>query len=155
LSYAIAGKSALVWNSGWVTNDGSTFTVIVPFATTGALEAGRYEVTRIWTGSGTYSGVKYFERLDPLTIMPDASTAMPGDRTTFAEINLAYVEAAISARLSGDEPEEYTIGGRSVRKMTLADLKAMRATLQNELFRLRHPGTGYASLAVTFTRPSL
>lgn len=140
LSYAINGAGTLTWSGSWVTDDGATFTVAVPAASTAGLPAGRYEVTRIWAGSGTYSGRVDLVGLPSLVVEANPTTAQPGDRIAFAESNLEAVECAIAARLKGDQPEEYSIGGRSVVKMKLIDLYRVRRSLQDELWKLRHPG---------------
>ncbi len=151
LSYAIAGKSTLAWSASYISNDGTTHTVAIPASATASIEAGRYEITRIWTGSGSYSGQRFTEDLPPLTVLTDPGTVAPEDRLGFAEKNLAAVEAALSARYAGDEPEEYQIGNRSVRKMSLLDLKRTRAELHAEIRALRGERR---SLHVRFLRPS-
>lgn len=146
--------SILVWDAAYISNDGSTYTVAIPYTVTAPLTPGRYEFVRVWTGAGSYAGKRYVEALDPLTVTADLTQAAPGDRVAFAETNLANVEAAITARLAGDEPEEYAIGGRSVRKMTIQDLYSLRSQLVSELWSLKNPGVGHRSLAVQFTRPA-
>ena len=137
LSYAVAGLSTLVWSAAWLAADGQTVTI--PAAST-SLDPGRYEITRIWTGAGPYAGQKYTEALPTLAVAPNPSFAAPGDRVRFAEKALAYVEAALLGRYADDMPLEYTIGGRmggrSVRKMDLAELKRARIELQAELRKL-------------------
>lgn len=154
LSYAILGTSKLSWDAGYVTTSSETRTVVIPATATAVFAAGRYEVTRIWTGSGTYAGRVDLEPCDPLTVAANPTLAAPGDRISFAEANLAAVEKAITARLAGDQPEEYTIGGRSVRKIDLKQLQAMRGSLSAELWRLRNPGRAFRSTAVRFSVPS-
>ena len=140
LSYVIAGVRTLAWSAGYVASSGETRTVTIPTTATAPLLPGRYEVTRVWTGSGAYSGQRFDEALPPLVVAGDPAAASPGSQVTFAEANLAHVERAITARLCGDQPEEYEIGGRSVTRMSLPELKKTRATLQAELWRLRNPG---------------
>lgn len=154
LSYAILGTSKLLWDDAYVATSGETRTVTIPTTATAPFAAGRYEVTRIWTGSGTYANRVDFEPCDPLTVAANPTTAAPGDRVAFAEANLAAVEAAIAKRLKNDEPEEYTIGGRSVRKIDLKQLYAMRGSLSAELWRLRNPGRAFRSMGVRFSVPS-
>jgi hypothetical protein len=154
LSYAILGSSKLTWVAGYVTNDGVTHTVTIPATVTTLFAAGRYEVTRIWTGSGTYAGKVYSESCPPLTVAADPSIASPGDRVAFAEANLWAVESAITARLAGDQPEEYAIGGRSVTKIPLTELFALRGQLSSELWKLRNPAAGNRTLAVRFSQAS-
>ena len=150
LSYAIRGLSAPAWDATWAVASSNTTTVTIPSAITVALAPGRYELTRIWTGSGTYAGRRDTEACAPLTVVADPAGAGPGDRQTFAEKGLAAVEAAITARLAGDEPSEYSIGDRSVKRMTLADLYAARARLRLEVWRERHPGQSAPSALVRF-----
>jgi hypothetical protein len=152
LSYVIAGVRSLVWSTGYVANDGTTHTITIPPAATLPLLTGRYEITRVWTGSGTYSGVRYTEALPALTVLPDPATVQDGDRVTFAETNLAAVEAALTARLAGDQPEEYSIGGRSVKKISIPELRSMRTALQAELWKARNPGV-VRQRSVRFTVP--
>jgi hypothetical protein len=154
LSYAILGGSKLLWSASYVANDGTTHTVTIPATITAAFTAGRYEVTRIWTGSSTYAGRVEFEACEPLNVAANPSLAAPGDRVAFAEANLAAVEAAITARLAGDQPEEYAIGGRSVTKMKIGELIAIRGKLSSELWKLRNPGVGNRTLAVRFSPAS-
>lgn len=153
LSYVFAGASTLPWSTGYVTDDGATHTVTIPATVTALLSAGRYEVTRKWTGSATYADRIDLEALAPLAVAVNPLLVAPGDRVTFAEANLAAVEAAITARLAGDQPEEYAIGGRSVRKIDLKELRAMRTSLQSELWKARNPGV-VRQHVVRFSVPS-
>lgn len=148
LSYAINGVSRLTWSAAYLAADGETVTI--PATATASIEAGTYELTRIWTGSGTYSGRRDTEACPALQVLHDPATVVAGDRVAFAEANLAAVEAAITARVSGDEPQEYTIGNRSVVKMPLNELLALRAKLRAELWALRNPGQRPA-MRVRFT----
>lgn len=138
LSYALNGVSRLTWSSAWLAADGETVTI--PATTTATIAAGTYELTRIWTGSGTYAGRRDTEACPALQVLPDPATVVAGERVSFVEANLQAVEAAITARVAGDQPQEYTIGNRSVVKMTLGELLALRAKLRAELWALRNPG---------------
>lgn len=140
LSYALVGVATLVWSAGYVTSSGDTRTIVLPADATQYLPDGRYECTRIWTGTGDHAGERYTETLPAITVLPDPAQQVAGDRVAFAERNLGHVETAITARLAGDQPEEYQIGGRSVRRMALAELLRLRRDLQGELWRLRHQG---------------
>lgn len=147
LSYAIAGTSLVDWDAAWAVNSSGTWQVTIPAAITATLDAGRYEFTRVWTDGA----VVYLESIPPLTVAPNPLTVAPGDRVAFAEKNLAAVESAITARLAGDQPEEYMIGGRSVKRMSLLDLKRTRRELQDELFRAKYPGQSRRRL-IRFTQ---
>ncbi len=77
------------------------------------------------------------------------------DGRVFAEKQLAAVEAEIAARFAGtagSAHENYTIGGRSITKISIADLQTMRARLSVELERIRNGGA-LPPYEVTFGRP--
>jgi hypothetical protein len=149
LSYSLNGVSKLTWSAGWVAADGQTVTI--PAASTAVLKAGRYEFTRIFTGSGLFAGQRYTETLPSLSITADPATQAPGAAVATAETNLVAVEAAIARRVAGDEPVEYTIGGRSVTKMSMKELMQLRAMFLAEIRRL----SGRArTRVVRFTQPS-
>ena len=42
LSYAINGPKALAWNGAWVTNDGNSWTVTIPPASTALMDSGNF-----------------------------------------------------------------------------------------------------------------
>lgn len=153
LSYAIRGLAALAWSTSWISNDGSSFTIVIPPASTLPLKEGSYEFTRIWAGSGSYAGQTFYEQLPTLTVQADPVTAIAGARVPMVEQAYTAVKAAYYARLAGDEPEEYTIGGRSVRKMSISDLWKQLCILASRVTRLRNGGElpGYQ---VRFTTPT-
>jgi hypothetical protein len=149
LSYSLNGVSRLTWSAGWVAADGATITI--PATSTAVIKAGRYELTRVWTGSGTYSGQVFTEPLDALTVTANPATVAAGVAVSFAETNLAAVKAAITARLAGDQPVEYSIGGRSVVKMSLLELQQVRVSLEAELRRINGQRR---TIAIRFTQPT-
>lgn len=153
LAYRLAGASTLAWDARYVTTSGDTHTVTIPASATALLTPGRYELTALYTGSGAYAGQRFSEACPPVTVRPDPTQQAPGDRLAFAERNLAAVEAALTARLAGDQPEEYTIGNRSVRRMTTTELMRLREQLKAEVRSLRRPTMPRQTIGVRFTRP--
>lgn len=78
-----------------------------------------------------------------LTVEPSAASSAAGAFQSFEEKQLAWIEAAITARSAGTSSpdiEAYHIAGRSVSKMSLADLYKLRGTLRAVVWRMQHPG---------------
>lgn len=132
LSYAVLGASKLTWDATWVSSSVSTHTVTIPATATADLAAGRYEITRIWTGSSGTAGQVYTAKLSPLTVEANPATAGAGDRQTWEEKTLAVVEAVLSGRVT-DDIAMYQIGGRTVSKLPLQELVALRSSLRAAL----------------------
>lgn len=90
-------------------------------------------------------------------VAADPRSAVGQDTRSIAEKQLEAVEKAILARANGTEVEEYYIGTRRVRNMTLQDLMALRNELRTTVARERsiakgvNPSTGY----VTFQQPGV
>lgn len=55
------------------------------------------------------------------------------DGRTQSEIDLDSVRAAIRAKIAGGDVQEYTIGGRSLKKMAMADLLALESKLKSDV----------------------
>lgn len=132
LSYAVLGASKLTWDAAWVSSSVSTHTVTIPATATADLAAGRYEITRIWTGSAGTAGQVYTTKLAPLTVEPNPATAGAGDRQTWEERHLAVVEAVLSGRIT-DDIAMYQIGGRTVSKLPLQELLTLRSSLRQAI----------------------
>lgn len=137
LSYTFPGPSAFTWSAGWATDDGATTTITIPAATTAILTGGTYRPVRIWTGSGAYNGEVRYEEVGAIVVQ-DNPTRQSGVLSA-SERNLNAIVCALEARYRGDVPEEYTIGGRSVKKMSIEDLERQRTRYQAEVNALRSP----------------
>ncbi|AGY57137.1 hypothetical protein GKIL_0891 [Gloeobacter kilaueensis JS1] len=71
-----------------------------------------------------------------ITVILDLAAAPPTyDGQTPAQAQLAAAEAAIQRRLSGQDVEEYTVEGRSLRRMSLMSLIDLRDRLRLEVER--------------------
>lgn len=66
-----------------------------------------------------------------LTIKPAAGSAISGKSQT--ALDLDAVQTAIRAMINGGAVQEYTIGGRSLRKIALADLLVLESKLKTRL----------------------
>ena len=79
----------------------------------------------------------------------DLATADSGACVTHAERVLAIIEAQIEGKLSADLAS-YSIGGRIVSKIPIADLKKLRAQYRAEVFRIYNPGKLAPSIEIVF-----
>lgn len=149
LSYSFRGPDAPIWQSSWVSNDGSQFTVVIPATETTLWTAGRYAVTRHYTGSGTYAGQAFSEALDPLLVAANPANQAAGATTSHAETMLPLVEAAIQGLVSFGS-KEYSIGGRTFRRNDLGELYRLRRLYRAEVRALRYPGRSAPRYEVTF-----
>ncbi len=134
---------------------GSQYSVLVAAATTAALTPGTYQWAAYATGSGSYAGQRFQITAGVFTVIPNLTTAAAF--TTHEEKVLASLEAAIEARAAGDF-ESYTVGGaggsRSIQKIPIEKLLALRAIYQQRVWRTRNPGKLGPIMAVNFGPPS-
>jgi hypothetical protein len=104
-------------------------------ATTSALfDAGEW----YWQAVATYSTEKVTLGAGQLEVLKALSyTGTPGaiDGRTQAETDLAAVQAAIRAIVSGGVVQEYTIGTRKLKKYEMADLIQLESKLKSEVKR--------------------
>lgn len=141
---------SLPWDASYVDTSAGTFAVTIPATATANLPAGRYRWTAIVTGGGGYNGQRFTPESGVLTVTADPSQQGAGDAQTFAEKNLAAVEAVLDGRITADV-EAYQIGGRSVTAIPIGQLMALRARLRDEVWRERNPGQPLPGVKVAFT----
>jgi hypothetical protein len=113
--------------------EGDGWRVTVPAATTTNFDAGLWT----WQAIATYSTVHVHRWSRSVHCQGNcaAYTGTPGafDDRSRAEIDLDYVEAAIRTLAQGGMVQEYTIGGRSLRRYKMQELLQLRDTLKNEI----------------------
>ena len=112
--------------------EGDGWRITVPSATTAGFDAGLWT----WQATATYSSTQYTAGRGQFTVKATASySGTPGafDDRSRAEIDLSYVEAAIRTLSQGGMVQEYSIGGRSLRRYKMTELLELRSTLQNEV----------------------
>ena len=132
LAYEIKGPTTLTltgttYATGWQTT--------LSAAASNALTPGTYfwqayatnvadNTKRVTLGSGR------------ITIAPNfANVTAPYDGSTQNEKDLLAVQAAIRAMISGGAVQDYSIAGRSVRKMAMADLLTLESKLKYRVSR--------------------
>lgn len=142
LSYAIQGVSAVTWDAAWVTDDGSTFTVTIPAATTEALASGRYT----WAAFVTLAGARYTAAEGAFWVEPDLATAVAGSQQAHAEKMVAAIQTELENRLNPTSVsagrgtvEKYTVHGRSIELLPTPELRQLLGYYRSELARLAQP----------------
>ena len=110
--------------------------VTVPSSTTAGFDAGLWT----WQAIATSGSVQYTAGRGQFTVK--ATLEYSGDPTAFddrskAQIDLDYVQAAIRTLAQGGVVQEYTIGGRSLKRYKMAELLQLRDALKAEVDRER------------------
>ena len=114
------------------TAEGDGWRITVPASTTADFDAGLWT----WQAVATYNSTQYTAGRGQFTVKTSAVySGTPGafDDRSRAEIDLGYVEAAIRTLSQGGMVQEYSIGGRSLRRYKMTELLELRSTLQNEV----------------------
>ncbi len=112
--------------------EGDGWRITVPASTTANFDAGLWT----WQAIAIYNSTQYTAGRGQFTVKATASyTGTPGafDDRSRAEIDLENVDAAIRTLSSGGMVQEYSIGGRSLRRYKMTELLELRSTLQNEV----------------------
>jgi hypothetical protein len=123
LKYSLRGAVALVLTA--VANGSGWTTTLTP-TQSATLTPGTYW----WSATLTKTGERVTASSGEVTITPDVSagTAIYDGRTQ-AEKDLAAVQTAISARVSGGAVLDYTIGSRTLKREPMVELLKMRSSL--------------------------
>lgn len=127
---------------------GDSFAITISSAASAAIAAGVYQ----YEERATKSSETYIAASGKVTVLANIAAAAAGDFREFAETALEIVEAAIAGRLTSDM-QSFTIAGRAVTKIPIAELLDIRAKLQAEIASSASPGTFGKSVLVQFVRP--
>ena len=114
------------------TAEGDGWRITVPASTTANFDAGLWT----WQAVATYDSTQYTAGRGQFTVKASAVySGTPGafDDRSRAEIDLEKVDAANRTLASGGMVQEYSIGGRSLRRYKMTELLELRSTLQNEV----------------------
>ncbi|NUO63465.1 MAG: hypothetical protein HOQ34_07840 [Gemmatimonadaceae bacterium] len=138
LSYDVAGPQAFSITGADVTTVGSSFRVT--YKSSSALPEGTYQ----WFARVTSAtqGRRTVDR-GTFTILADTPAQL------HAEKMLAAIEAVIENRIPADV-ESYTIGGRSIVKMSSEELRRWRGYYAAEVRRARSGGQVFSPVRVSF-----
>ena len=112
--------------------------ITVPSSTTTGFDAG----TWTWQAIATYSTNQYTAGRGQFTVKAtayydDAHLPSAFDDRSRAEIDLEKVETAIRTLATGGMVQEYTIGGRSLKRYKMGELLQLRDNLKAEVDRER------------------
>lgn len=150
LSYAFAGAVTLLTASGEITNDGAgTHTVNIPASRTMGMTAGQYHWVATMTGSGTYLGRRDTVGTGVLTVTDDVSQAEEGDLASPDEKLLLAIDAVIYGRVT-DDVQRVMIGARSVDKIPIQELFAIKSRIERRVQLRRRPGVVGGAAVVMF-----
>lgn len=114
------------------TAEGDGWRITLSSATTAGFNAGKWT----WQAIATLGSVQYTAGRGQFTVKATAQySGTPGafDDRSRAEIDLSYVEAAIRTLAQGGMVQEYTIGGRSLKRYKMGELLQLRDELKNEV----------------------
>lgn len=126
LSYALRGSAGLINITATVS--GTDYLVNVLATTTANWNAGFYS----WEAYVSLGSNRYLVDSGSITIETNLATAAAGDTRTFARRTLAVIEACIAGR-AVNGINNYSYAGRSVSKMTVAELLQARNALRIEV----------------------
>jgi hypothetical protein len=113
------------------------FAVTIPSAhTVGIVSDALYRLI----GWVELSGARYTVFDGTVTAFANLAASTAEDLQTTAEKQLALVDAAIEARLSGDGIESHSVDGRSYQLMPMTELVALRSALAVRVHRERGGG---------------
>ena len=115
-------------------DDQDHWLVTVAAATTAAIDDGRYDLFKRFVGSGTHAGRTETIGRDgklggapfSVSVREDPRVATAGLFQSHAEKTLALINTALEGRLTKDF-ESYQIAGRSISKIPVRDLYALRS----------------------------
>jgi hypothetical protein len=141
-----SGTYALKWYARTNTaSEGATITgvaeadgwrITVPSSTTSGFDAG----TWTWQAIASYSSDQYTAGRGQFTVKATAEysgTPAAFDDRSRAEIDLEKVETAIRTLATGGMVQEYTIGGRNLKRYKMGELLQLRDNLKAEVDRER------------------
>jgi len=116
--------------------EGDGWRITVPSSTTSGFDAG----TWTWQAIASYSSDQYTAGRGQFTVKATAEysgTPAAFDDRSRAEIDLEKVETAIRTLATGGMVQEYTIGGRNLKRYKMGELLQLRDNLKAEVDRER------------------
>lgn len=148
VSVSSATQTPLSWSSGFVTNDGATWTVTLPSTTTDDFAAGAYTLTLY----ATLSGARYTMYSGQLLMRANAAAQTgAGVAVSHAEEMWAAIKAALEGRVVADV-ESYQIAGRALNRIPMDELQKLEKRYAERVWRERNPGKALPGRLVTFWR---
>lgn len=147
LTYYLTGETSLSFAATPRVTD---YAVSVAAATTASVKPGTYQwAARVSNGASTYNA-----RSGTVEVTPDLAVAANSDQRSHTAKMVPILEAEIEARITGTGAahDSTSIGGISISRMSVAELRAMLSAAKATLARERHGGR-LPPYAVTFSAP--
>lgn len=130
------------------TEDGNAFVLTLTAANTATLAPGGYRWSeRVTKGTETHEVAR-----GRVSVLVDLSTAEPKDSLTFEERLLPLLEAALEGRAKRDL-DAYSVGGLSVSKMQIRELRRLRNSLVATINARRRHGRFVEDVLARFSTP--
>lgn len=127
LTYSIRGPTSLSLTS---TVDGSQWKTSISAAQSDALAVGVY----YWQAHATKASERVTLGAGQFEVHPNLATENPNfDGRSQARKDLEAVQEAIRSIIKGGAVQEYTVGTRSIKRMTLSDLMKLESDLKFEV----------------------
>lgn len=152
LSYAIVGPTVVAGSKLTIAPNTSDWTVTLPGSVSANFIAGVYR----WTAFVTLSGARRVVDEGVFTVRADAAQVAEPVISHSAKM-LAVIEAEIEARLTpsssqplGGANDSYSINGRSIAKMKMAELEQLRDRYRVEVWREENPRAAGPSRVIRF-----
>lgn len=139
--------------AGTVTAQGADFLVTFSATDTAAMSKGDYRLVVLATKAGERFTI--LERTIRVEANPATLTTNAGQE--HAEKMLTAIRAELQARVtgSGSASESYSIGGRAISKIPIAELERLEHIYLARVRRLQNRGRSMASVAVQFVPPGM
>lgn len=142
LAYSFRGPTALATATAAVNpSDAAGYLITIAASDTVLLSAGVYR----WTAKVTKGAEVYTVGRGTVAVELTAGAAV----TSHAESMVTLLEAAIAGRIAGDV-QSYTIGGRTVEKIPIGELRGMLAQYRHQAWKKKNPGRSGPTRKVTF-----
>ena len=149
-------KSGVTATSFSAAADGDSYLVTVAAATTAAYASGVYDFIG-WVVKGT----EKFEVFNSvIEVLPNPTNTSAYDPRSHARRVMELIEAAMEGRIDAGQMESYSIGGRSISKIPLNQLRELwekykqDVVMEEQAERLANGRRSGKNIGVRFNRPS-
>ena len=147
LSYALTGPATVAAISASISGD--HYAVSLAAATTAAYTPGTYQ----WRAFLTKASERHQVGAGVFVLQPDLAVKT-GDQRSHAVKMLTLIESALEGRILTQE-EEYSLSGRSMKKLTIPELQKLRGRYLLEVRREQSGGAlPMRAIAYRFTEPT-
>lgn len=148
LTYVFQGPMKLEVTAAMAPASGTGWAVTIPAASTASLTAGVYK----WQAYVTKASERFVVASGVTTVQPNLAVAPAGSQESPNEKMLAAIQAVLQGRAL-DGIESYSIAGRAVNKIPVAELLKLETHYLQKVHAERNPDTFGRKHLATFVRP--